>query len=744
MTNTLEGRPVVYEFGVYRLEPQRRVLARADGSRVEIAAKAFDLLLYLVARAGSVVTRDELMKALWPRAIVEDNSLNKLVAAVRRALGERQYIATLQGRGYQFVAEVRVVAAPADVVPQAKVGPAAADAPPAAPAQAARSFSPLPGPTLALLAGVSVALIMAFVARDRDNGAPDTPSNPLGPIVRTATVTAFPGDEYSPTLSPDGTRVAFSWEPDDGNRDIYVTMTDGTGLQRLTQAPESDGDPAWSPDGRRIAFLRRVTTVQRDIFVIPALGGTEQRVHSLYLRTIPDVNVAAPKLAWTHDGERLVFASGREGGEGTHVYALAPESGALTQLTFGEAVYDNSAALSSDGSWLAFRRDPANPSPVGTLMVQKFGPGLSRTGEPVAVPTGGREIFHSPSWSADGRYLRFVAGSNIHEWQVGAAAPRLVHNASGLLGGSTPSAGEVSRLEIARGEPVIGVVARVGSGPDIWGIPLDRQTRMPTGEPDVRFFSSAGEIHPRYSPDGKRVAFVSRRGGTVQLWTADANGASARVITNMDADAVVYPNWSPDGERLVFYTSGDDGFQIYIIEVDGGPPQHVVPGGGPSWSSDGEHLYVTEAGAPFTVTRVRISDRHREPLFTGHLAFESADGRQLLYWKGQETHVYKRSLGGNVADNPEERLVETVVGGIAPVDGGFYYVAVSAEGIPRAFAFYDYASRESREIAPAPRGTMGVGGLTVSPDGTELLYAAQVSESGSDLVLLEFGRARAD
>jgi eukaryotic-like serine/threonine-protein kinase len=97
-----------YEFGDFRVEPRHRVLARLDGAPIEIGAKAFDALVYLVEHAGTIVTRDELMRALWPRTVVEDNSLNKLIAAIRRALGEQGYIATLQGRGYQFVADVRV------------------------------------------------------------------------------------------------------------------------------------------------------------------------------------------------------------------------------------------------------------------------------------------------------------------------------------------------------------------------------------------------------------------------------------------------------------------------------------------------------------------------------------------------------------------------------------------------------------------------------------------------------------
>jgi TolB-like protein/DNA-binding winged helix-turn-helix (wHTH) protein/tetratricopeptide (TPR) repeat protein len=100
--------PVVYEFGDFRLDPRHRVLVRLDGRRIDMTAKAFDALLYLVERAGTVVTRDELMKSLWPRTVVEDNGLTKLIAAVRRAVGPPECIMTLQGRGYQFVADVRI------------------------------------------------------------------------------------------------------------------------------------------------------------------------------------------------------------------------------------------------------------------------------------------------------------------------------------------------------------------------------------------------------------------------------------------------------------------------------------------------------------------------------------------------------------------------------------------------------------------------------------------------------------
>ena len=728
---------MVYEFGEFRLDPQRRVLLHVERGRVEIAAKAFDALLFLIEHHGVVVTRAELMKALWPRTVVEDNSLTKLIASIRRALGDPQHIATLQGRGYQFVADVHLRSLPEETVPQARADGSSATDDRLELAVAAKSFD-----LRALYAGVGILIVAvgaALVAGYRGSGDPGR----LGPVVSVTPVTAYQGDEFSPSLSPDGTRVAFSWADMDGNRDIYITMTDGTGLHRLTDAPARDGDPAWSPDGKRIAFLRSVTAVQRDIFLIPALGGAEQYVGSVYLRTISAVNVAAPKITWTNDGRHLVYASGREGAEGMHIYALVPGTGEMTRLTDGHLTYDSSPAISPDGDWLAFRRDTANPSPVGALMLQELGPDLARRGEPTQVPGTSRAVFHSTSWSSDGTYLTFVTGGTIREWERGSGAPRLVHNASGVLGGSTSSSAEVSVLSLYRGRSLtIGVAARIGADEDVWGIPLDPRTRAATGPASVRFYSSARDLQPRFSPDGRRVAFLSNRSGSSQLWVGAANQSDQRQLTDVDADYLYYPNWSPDGEKLVFYTAGSDGFQIYIVDADGrGPPQHIGPGGAPWWSADGEHLYLSafDAENGSTVTRVRISDGHRDAAFSGHAAFESQDGRRLLYWKGTDRHVFMRSLNGDPADGSEERLVETIVGGIALVDDGFYFVSVTSEGEARSFAFYEYATRTSYDVAPAPKGIRGTGDLTVAPDGSELLYSAQVTESGSDLMMLEFG-----
>ena len=99
----------IFEFGSFVLDPARRSLTGEEGREIPINPKAFDALVYLVQRAGTVVERSELYAALWPQTIVEENNLNQTIAAVRRALGdteEQRFIVTVPRRGYQFVAPV--------------------------------------------------------------------------------------------------------------------------------------------------------------------------------------------------------------------------------------------------------------------------------------------------------------------------------------------------------------------------------------------------------------------------------------------------------------------------------------------------------------------------------------------------------------------------------------------------------------------------------------------------------------
>jgi len=130
-----------YEFSEFRLDIQQRLLsAGADGRPIPLPPKAFETLLYFVERRGELLDKSTLMKAVWPNVIVEENSLNQNISVIRRALGEspsqHRFIVTEPGRGYRFVADVRVVSHAGRSEPAAATAPATVAAAPAAPAPA--------------------------------------------------------------------------------------------------------------------------------------------------------------------------------------------------------------------------------------------------------------------------------------------------------------------------------------------------------------------------------------------------------------------------------------------------------------------------------------------------------------------------------------------------------------------------------------------------------------------------------
>jgi|SRR5712692_5227538 len=106
--------PPVYEFGHFRLDPAEQVLFCAS-KPVRLTLKAFGVLHILVENAGHLVTKDELMRQVWPDAFVEEGNLAQAISALRKALGEshlsylsHEYIETVPRRGYRFIADVRL------------------------------------------------------------------------------------------------------------------------------------------------------------------------------------------------------------------------------------------------------------------------------------------------------------------------------------------------------------------------------------------------------------------------------------------------------------------------------------------------------------------------------------------------------------------------------------------------------------------------------------------------------------
>ena len=554
-------------------------------------------------------------------------------------------------------------------------------------------------------------------------------------VISVAKLTSYRGDEREPAISPDGWTVAFSWSGSAGNNyDIYVVKQGGQGPLRLTTDPAPDTFPAWSPDGSEIAFVRRRLDFA-EIVVVPPLGGRERVLHQ-FSRIGADLDFSQhPVLSWSPDGKSIVYSGQSGPGEKYRLFLLSVATGTVQIMSTPDenGVGDSSPAFSGDGKFLAFVRYLAPRN--GQVMLQALDSGLVPQGNPVALNAPGLDP-RSPMWLVDGKQLLFADAAQIFEWdQKKGTTP--IYVADGALGGLALSHGTARNT--------VQLVASIDKEvPHIWDIPLDATGTKASGPPEILKWSTEHSSHPDYSPDGRLVAFISARTGSAELWVANADGGNPRQLTHLGGHVTSYPKWSPDGTKIAFHARVPDVAEVYVVDVNQGTTRQIThenPGMAlATWSNDGRFLYAsTLVGGTSTSYRFPANGGPIERLWEGGLVRETPDGKYVLYWKTNSVGIFRRSLAGDVVHNPEELLVPDFwpfgqLGGYAPVARGIYYVSSDAGGKPGPFRYFDYASHQSIEIAPA---LPGLGrGLAVSPDRRHMAYSAS-SEVGGDLLLLD-------
>jgi len=592
--------------------------------------------------------------------------------------------------------------------------------------------------TLAAAAGVCVLVLAAALWRFYSPGAP---ARRWPDVSRVTMITTYAGDKMTPSVSPDGTLVAFSWTGEDGrHRDIYVTRSDGQDEPRqLTRdvSPDTvDAFPSWSPDGRQIAFVRKRGATNGDIIAVPAAGGPERTLRAIRFVTFP----AFSWLAWTPTGAEIAFASQSLDSGRSTLFLMRLADGTVRSLTTPPdgVIGDASPAFSSDGRSLAFVRW-SSPT-TSTLLVQKLSAGMEALGGPATVPVAARAP-GSPAWVGSKRLL-FSEGARILEWEAGAAVEQVYLSGERLAGLSIAGRGDGGTSRVVTAQ-------QSEAGARIWMIPL-RAAGLPAGPPVLlsRFGNSSD--NPDFSPDGKHVVLVSRRSGTPELWMTDADGSNLKQLTRLGVQSLSLPRWSNDSRHVAFFARVETEPQIYVIDATLDQPvprqaTHELHGCNiPSWSRNGKFLYCSRRnGREMQLYRVPAEssdtgESEMERWFEGKSATETSDGR-VLYIKNDRPGLFARSLAGDPTANPEERLAEDISGPIgyfAPVPEGVYYTGQDSFGHYVALRFLDYARGTTMEVAPASV-TGQVNSLTVTPDRSRLVYT-QTRRAGINLTLIEF------
>src|SRR5579871_305048 len=320
-----------------------------SGVRVRLQAQPFQLLVLLLENAGEVVTRDVICHELWPGNTFVDfeHGLAAAVSKVREALGDSvlnaKYIETLPKRGYRFVGDVKLQPPPITTLPAPDEAPGIA----VVTKQNPRIWN---WRTLAACAAVLILAVAAFLlVRSRQHLSDAVEGFNAAPLI------TYPGIAQAPSISPDGTRVAFSWDNDSINRtgqsryDLYTKAIGSETLVRLTNHTADWISSAWSPDGTQIAF-HRLAAGDNGIYVVPALGGPERKL----LSTQTPYDLAAP-INWSPDGKWIAFADRKEGVSGDRIYLLNVETLEVRPFPIHPAcIHEGLLSYSHSGKQVAF------------------------------------------------------------------------------------------------------------------------------------------------------------------------------------------------------------------------------------------------------------------------------------------------------------------------------------------------------------------------------------------------------
>ena len=731
------------QFGLFVLDERERRLRR-DGETVSLTPKAFDLLTVFVGQPGRLLTKDELLKAVWPDTFVEESNLAYHVFLVRKALGQSSgnvtYIETVPKQGYRFTVPVNPVArteAPAAPVAANQGPPDRASRAPGSIAEPARVGQRTRSqPSRLGIAGIVLAAaIVLYVSAWTRRGEPE--AQPL----RAIPVTSMIGALRAPTLSPDGKFVAFAWTGENrDNPDIYIQQIGTGGPQPVTTDPGNDFSPAWSPDGNWIAFLRRRPTGDpSEVWVTAPLGGSERKVAAL----TPNLAAyAPPSIAWCPDSRCLLATDSEGPGTPDGVFVIALETGEKRQLTRPAGLAgDVDPVVSPDGRSLVFRR---NTTPfTGMIYRLPLSDGVVPTGEPVRLTSqliGGAKA----TWTLDSREIVFGSGGAL--WRLN------------VLEGGTPA-----RLPFVGENGATPVVARTSDGrqrlvyvrghtdTNIWRLELAAAGARPLSAPTKAIATTRGEYIPSLSPDGRRLAFVSDRSGEPHIWVADLDGARALQLTPATfAVNPGYPRWNHNGTAVAFHGAAAGRPDVVVVPANGGHTTVFTkgsPNGGfPSFSRDGRWIYFCVVGDDKEprVWKMPLGGGAAVPVTPnrGRLAIESWDGRDLYYVSAVErtSSVWRMPVAGG---EPVKVLDGVLSGSFDVVDGGIYFIELVSGNRGNFWTdrpgetrlrYYDFGSRQLSTVAE-DLGWAGFG-VVASRDGRSVFFG-RIDSSATELMVVE-------
>jgi Tol biopolymer transport system component len=242
---------------------------------------------------------------------------------------------------------------------------------------------------------------------------------------------------------------------------------------------------------------------------------------------------------------------------------------------------------------------------------------------------------------------------------------------------------------------------------------------------------------PAYSPDGRKIAYVSDDTGREEVWICDADGGNRRQVSHFNGPRVRRPRWSPDGRTLLI-SSDEQGQGLYTVPAEGHGNAHAVvrPATNGAWSRDGKSIYFDNSGQ---IWRMPAGGGEAKAVTTNkgtNQGVESVDGKTVFFRRGRS--IWRVPVEGGEAEevfSPEHDLPFTT---LQPSKNGIYYLEWERGGRRMAVSFYDFAKKESSVLFRIKGSNFDFFSMTfsVSPDGKYVTYP-RVDRSETNLMVVE-------
>jgi Tol biopolymer transport system component/DNA-binding winged helix-turn-helix (wHTH) protein len=689
----------IIRFGSFEVDLRAGELRRG-GLRVKLGGQPFDVLVTLLEKPGQVVTREELHDKLWSQDTFVDfeHGLNKAINKVREALGDDadnpRFVETLPRRGYRFLVPLTQPAPPE--VPASgnsalvldQIGPI----PPASPAT-----SPPKHWRIWLAAFVVVVMVVGcLVVAMR----PPRPPRVLG-----YTQLTHDGSAKSGILTTDGSRVYFGEQDSQGHGVIAQVSAAGGAVSVLATLPESSATPVdYSP--ARSELLVDLFIGESPVWALSLPGASAPRRVG---------NLVVYDAGWTPDGQSIFYSKTNELGvmkaDGSELrkivslrggawfprmspdgkvlrFTLLSPDATWTSLWETAADGSNLHPLFSDwkskndswGSWTPDGRyyiyTSVLPNGDGSIFAIRQTRGLfERAPEPVQLTTGPLSFSAVAIPSRDGK--RIFAGGSLNRGEL-MRYEKKIHGWVPYLSGLSAADLDFSR----DGEWITYVLVPEGT---LWRSRVDGSERLQLTISPMR------AALPRWSPDGKRIAFMGLKPGKAwTIYSVPADGGETEQLVS-DKEFHGDPNWSPDGKRLVFGEFYVQPKAIHVLDLETGRVSELPRSEGlysPRWSPDGGFILALTAttptvGAqplPLKLMRFDLSGQKWQELYEAHwIAYPtfSRDGK-YVYFSDSRKSFYRLQL----ATGKVEGVAKIDVPGGMKQDDFWYWTGLTPDDSP--------------------------------------------------------------